>query len=101
MKSAAVDVKTFSEARANLKAVMDSVVDNAIPVIISRRKAEPVVMVSLSEWNALQETAYLNSTAANRARLDESIAQAEAGDLIEVQVGPAGVLRPSDPEKAG
>ena len=101
MKSAAVDVKTFSEARANLKAVMDSVVDNAMPVIISRRKAEPVVMVSLSEWNALQETAYLNSTAANRARLDQAVTQAKAGGLVEVEFGPDGVLRPVGPEKAG
>ena len=100
MKSAAVDVKTFSEARANLKAVMDSVVDNAMPVIISRRKAEPVVMVSLSEWNALQETAYLNCGAANRARLDKSITQAGVGDLIEVEFGEDGALHSVGPEKA-
>jgi antitoxin YefM len=98
MKSAAVDVKTFSEARANLKAVMDSVVENCIPVIISRRKAEPVVMISLSEWNSLQETAYLNSSPANRKRLDDAIAQADAGLLIEVELGPDGEFRRLTPE---
>ena len=96
MKSAAVEVKTFSEARANLKSVMDRVVEDHVPVIISRRKAEPVVMISLSEWNSWQETNYLNSTAANRQALDESIAQANAGDLIEVEFGPDGNLHPID-----
>lgn len=100
MKSAAVDVTTFSEARANLKSVMDRVVDNHVPMIISRRKAEPVVMISLSDWNAWQETAYLNSTAANRKALDESIAQADAGDMIEVEFGPDGNLHPVEPAGA-
>ncbi len=94
MKSAAVDVKTFSEARANLKSVMDQVVENHVPVIISRRKAEPVVMISLSDWNSWQETIYLNATAANRKALDESIAELEAGKGVEVEFGPDGNLHP-------
>lgn len=94
MKSAAIDVKTFSEARANLKSVMDQVVDDHMPVIISRRSAEPVVMISLSEWNSWQETAYVNSTAGNRAALDEAIAQLEAGDVVEAEFGTDGRLHP-------
>ena len=94
MKSAAIDVKTFSEARANLKSVMDRVVEDHMPVIISRRKAEPVVMMSLSDWNSLQETNYLNSTAANRAALDEAIAQLAAGDVVEVEFRADGRLHP-------
>ncbi len=94
MKSAAVDVKTFSEARANLKSVMDRVVQDHIPVIISRRRAEPVVMMSLSDWNSWQETAYLNSTAANRAALDQAMEEADSGDLIEVEFGADGRLYP-------
>lgn len=100
LKSAAVDVKTFSEARANLKAVMDAVVENRRPTIISRRKAEPVVTISLSEWTALQETAYLNSMAANRKWFDEPIAEAEAGKMIEVEFGADGNLHPVDPRKS-
>lgn len=94
MKSAAIDVKTFSEARANLKSVMDQVVEDHMPVIISRRKAEPVVMISLSDWNSWQETAYLNSTPANRAALDRAMADAEAGRGIEVEFGTDGMLHP-------
>ena len=94
MKSAAIDVTTFSEARANLKSVMDKVVEDRVPMIISRRKAEPVVMISLSEWNSWQETMYLNSTAANRKALDEAMAEADRGELIETEFGPDGNLHP-------
>ena len=94
MKSAAIDVKTYSEARANLKAVMDQVVADHVPVIITRRRAAPVVMISLADWNSWQETAYVNSTVANRTALDESVAQADAGDLIEVEFGSDGNLHP-------
>ena len=99
MTSHAIDVRTFSDARANLKAVMDQVVDDHVPVVISRRNAEPVVMLSLSDWNSLQETAYLNSTAANRRALDISMAQADAGEIIEVEFGPDGHLHPADNTK--
>jgi antitoxin YefM len=95
MKSAVVDVTTFSEARANLKSVMDKVVLEHVPVIISRRNAEPVVMVSLSEWNGWQETAYLTSTAANRAALAESIAEFEGGHAVETRLEPEGAPKPA------
>lgn len=48
MKSAAVDVKTASQVRTNLKAVLNTVTKDRIPVIISREKGEPVVMVPLA-----------------------------------------------------
>lgn len=86
MKSAAIDVKTFSEARANLKSVMDQVVADGVPVVISRRKAEAVVMISLAEWNAWQETMYLNSTAANRQALDEAISELDAGGCVRTTI---------------
>jgi antitoxin YefM len=94
MASSSIDVKTYSEARANLKSLMDQVVDDHVPVVISRRKGEPVIMMSLSDWNGWQETNYLNASAANRRRLDESMAQAEAGQLIETTLDEHGVPRP-------
>ncbi len=95
MKSAAVDVKTFSEARANLKAVMDTVTEDRMPVIISRRKAEPVVMISLSEWNSWQEMAFLRSNPENARQLSEAIAEANEGrNMIITEFGPDGNLHP-------
>lgn len=74
-----MDVLSYSDARANLKEVMDRVVDDKTHVIVTRQKAEAVVMVSLSEWNAITETAHLLSSPANATRLRRSIEQMEAG----------------------
>ncbi len=92
MKSGSINVTTFSEARANLKSVMDRVVEDHVPIVISRRKADAVVMMSLSDWNGWQETAYLNSTEANRKALDESIAQLNAGQIVETEFGADGLV---------
>jgi antitoxin YefM len=74
-----MDVLTYSDARANLKDVMDRVVDDKTEVIVTRQKAEAVVMVSLSEWNAMAETTHLLSSSANAERLRRSIEQMDAG----------------------
>ena len=74
-----MDVVTYSDARSNLKDVMDRVVEDRTHIVVTRQKAEAVVMVSLSEWNAMQETMHLLSPPANAARLRRSIEQMEAG----------------------
>ena len=74
-----MDVLTYSDARANLKEVMDRVVEDKTHVVVTRQKAEAVVMVSLSEWNSMIETAHLLSSPANAARLRRSIEQMDAG----------------------
>lgn len=78
----------FSEARKNLKDVLDKVAEDHVATIIKRRDAEDAVVMSLSDYNALQETMYLLSTPANARHLMESIAQlrngkAKARKLIE------------------
>lgn len=83
-----MEVINFSESRANLKSVMDRVVADHTPVVIARQKAEAVVLVSLADWQAMEETAYLMGTPGNAVRLVESIAELDAGhgkprDLID------------------
>jgi antitoxin YefM len=83
-----MDVLNFSETRARLKAVMDKVVRDRAPVVVSRKNGEAVVLVSLADWNAAEETSHLLSTRANREDLMASIAELNAGkgeehDLIE------------------
>lgn len=83
MKRAAVAVKTTSQVRANLKAVLDTVSQDGTPVIISRRKREPVVMVPLSEWNRWQgvdSNAHVSDE--DRRLLNEAIAQIERGEVV-------------------
>lgn len=83
-----MDVISYSDTRAHLKEVMDRVVADRAPVVVSRQKAESVVMISLSDWNAIEESMHLLSTEANRTRLLSAIAQLDsangkARDLIE------------------
>jgi antitoxin YefM len=79
---------SLSDARANLKAVMDRVCADKVAVSITRRRAEGVVMISQSEWDSIQETLYLLQSPANAKALMESIAGLDAGkgeehELIE------------------
>ncbi len=74
-----MDVISYSAARQNLKSVMDKVIDDCSEVIITRRNGQPVVMVSLDDWNSIMETEYLLSTPANAERLRRGIKQFESG----------------------
>jgi antitoxin YefM len=68
-------VLSYSETRARLKEIMDRVVEDHTPMVITRHKAEAVVLVSLADWNTMEETAHLLSTARNRKRLKSAIRQ--------------------------
>lgn len=78
-----MDVLSYSDARANLKGVMDRVVNDRTHVVVTRQKAEAVVMISLSEWNAMEETMHLLSTPANAERLRASVRQLDEGQGTE------------------
>jgi antitoxin YefM len=74
-----MDVLTFSETRARLREVMDRVVAGRQPVVIARRNAEAVVMVSLADWNAMEVTLHLQSKRTNAKRLRASVRELDAG----------------------
>lgn len=63
---------------------MDRVVDDRSPVIVTRTKAEAVVMVSLSDWNAMAETMHLLSPPVNADRLRDAIRQLGVGASAHV-----------------
>lgn len=70
---------TYSQARQNLAKTMDKVCDDHAPIIITRKNQRSVVMMSLEDYQALEETAYLLRIPRNARRLLESIAQLESG----------------------
>ncbi len=70
---------TFTQTRQHLASTMDDVVLNHNPVTITRQNKEPVVMISLQDFNAMQETAYLMQSSNNASRLNEAIQELEAG----------------------
>lgn len=76
-----MDAITYSYAREHLASMMTQVCDNHTPVIITRQKAKAVVMMSLDDYNAIEETAYLLRSQANADRLRQSVADAKAGNL--------------------
>jgi antitoxin YefM len=70
---------SYSQTRANLKEVMDRVVADHAPLLITRQNGEAVVLVSLADWRSMEETAYLLASPANAAQLRESIRELDAG----------------------
>ena len=70
---------TYTAARSNLAKTMKEVCDDHDPVIITRKQHDAVVMMSLEDYEALNETAYLLHSPKNTTRLLESIEELEKG----------------------
>lgn len=73
----------FSDARSNLRAVIDQVVDDADVTVIARRDAPDAVLMSFDQYSSLMETVHLLNSPANAAHLAKSIAQARAGQALQ------------------
>jgi len=74
---------TYSQVRSNLAKTMDEVCDDHSPIIITRKSQRSVVMISLEDYQALEETAYLLRSPKNARRLLESIIELESGGGTE------------------
>lgn len=72
-------VVRFSEARDNLKTVIDQVIDDADYTVIVRQDAPDAVVMSLAVFNSLMETVHLLKSPANAAHLARSIKQLQQG----------------------
>lgn len=70
---------SYSAARENLAKTMQKVCEDHEPVIITRKNSQAVVMLSLAEYEALNETAYLLRSPRNASRLLEAIEELESG----------------------
>ncbi|MFT9291429.1 type II toxin-antitoxin system Phd/YefM family antitoxin [Gluconobacter oxydans] len=81
-----MQILTYSDARARLKELMERVSEEHQEVVITRKNGKPVIMVSLEDWNALQETARLLAVPENVESLARSIMQLEA-DMQPVREG--------------
>ena len=78
-----MDAISYTSARANLARTMEKVCEDHAPVIITRKSESPVVMMSLEDYQAMEETTYLLRSPANARQLLESIAELEAGKGTE------------------
>lgn len=85
---------SYTESRARYAEVLDSVVDDREEVVITRAGHDPVVIVSLADFESLRETAYLMRSPANARRLLDAMERLEGGagmerDLIDIDEGDA------------
>jgi antitoxin YefM len=77
-KEVTMEAITYSHTRQHLAEIMNKVAEDRAPVLITRQAGNPVVMMSLQDFNALEETAYLMRSPKNAKRLMESIEQLAA-----------------------
>ena len=79
---------SYTESRARYAEVLDSVVNDREEVVITRAGHEPVVLMSLADFESLRETAYLMRSPTNARRLLDAMERLEAGrgeqhDLVD------------------
>jgi antitoxin YefM len=78
---------TYSKAQRNLRAIIQDVCDNSEPtIIINDKNDEQAVLISLSDYQSIEETSYLLRAPANRAHLERSLENAREGKLVSFPV---------------
>ena len=78
-----MDVMSYTAFRRSLAAVLDAVNEDHKPVLITRQNGLPAVVISLEDFQAYEETAYLMASPKNAQRLSQAISEVETGNLLE------------------
>jgi antitoxin YefM len=78
-----MDAISYTTARNNLATTMEKVCNDHSPIIITRQNADPVIMMSLADYNSIQETAYLLRSPKNAAILAQSIQELKEGNIVQ------------------
>ena len=74
-----MEAMTYTYTRQHFAQVMDRVNDDHSPVVITRQQGRPVVIISLADYHAMEETAYLLRNANGAKRLIDSVERLHAG----------------------
>lgn len=77
-----MDTMNYSAFRIHLAHILDKVNDDHKPVLITRQNGKPAVVMSLDDFQAYEETAYLMASPKNAERLNQAIAEVEAGKTV-------------------
>ena len=78
-----MEIVNFTEARNNLKSILDKVYENNEEIIIFRKNGQSFVISNLSDYNSLKETKYLLSNPNNKNRLLSSLKHAAEKKVFE------------------
>ena len=77
---------TYSHLRENLSSIMEKIEDGSLVCAVTRKGHKPIILMTLDDYESLDETAYLASSPANKKALNKSIAQINAGKGIKVNL---------------
>jgi antitoxin YefM len=77
-----MDTMSYSAFRTHLASALDKVNDDHKPILITRQSGKPAVVMSLEDFQAYEETAYLMASPKNAERLNQAIAEVEAGETV-------------------
>ena len=78
-----MEITTYSHFRQNLKSFMDLVLTSSAPLFVTRSKGDDIVVLSKSDYESMQETLHLLSSARNAERLFKGIKEFEKGKGVE------------------
>jgi antitoxin YefM len=78
-----MDTISYSNFRSHLANILDKVNDDHVPIMITRQNGKPAVIISLEDFKSYEETAYLMASPKNAARLNQAIADIEAGKTVQ------------------
>jgi antitoxin YefM len=79
LKKNIMDTISYSAFRTHLASTLDKVNDDHKPILVTRQNGKPAVVMSLEDFHAYEETAYLMASPKNAERLNQAIAGVEAG----------------------
>lgn len=78
-----MDAISYSAFRSQLALYLDKVNDDHKPVLVTRQNGKPAIVMSLEDYQSYEETAYLMASPKNAERLNQAIADIEAGKTIQ------------------
>jgi len=81
-----MEIISYTKARNNFCDVMNKVCQNHIPITIYRQESQPVVLMSLDDYNSIEETMYLMSTPNNLKNLLQSIEEIKQDKVVEIDI---------------
>ena len=79
-------VISYTNVRENLAQIMTEVCEDNIVAHITRRNGQNCVLISEEEYDSIRESLYLFGNPANAAHLERSIAEAERGDFVQIDL---------------
>jgi antitoxin YefM len=83
MEVKTMDTISYSAFRSHLASTLDKVNDDHKPVLITRQNGKPAVVISLEDFQSYEETAYLMASPKNAERLNQAIAEVNAGKTVQ------------------